>query len=79
MYALTARSTEDDNDMYAEVSCVVCVSYIFLACRTDSRRVACKRQDSTYRISGAHELADIDGDLSLAEGIIVRHVGCICI
>ena len=33
-----------------------------------------ERQDSTYRISGAHELGNIDGDLPLGEGAVFRHV-----
>jgi hypothetical protein len=56
----------------------VCVSIIFsLVARI--RGASRERQDSTYRISGAHELADIDGDLPLAKRIIVRHFGCICV
>jgi hypothetical protein len=38
-----------------------------------------ERQDSTYRISGAHELGNIDGDLPLGEGAVVRHVDYICV
>jgi len=37
-----------------------------------ARRVNDK--DSTYRISGAHELGNIDGDFPLGEGAVFRHV-----
>jgi hypothetical protein len=62
--------------MYAEVSWVACQSNaLFLIAFVALLRGASReQQDSTYRISGAHELGNIDGDFPLVEGAVVRHV-----
>jgi hypothetical protein len=62
--------------MYAEVSWVVYQSngHFFIAFVALLRGASRERQDSTYRISGAHELGNIDGDLPLGEGAVFRHV-----
>ena len=46
----------------------------FLAFVALLRGASRERQDSTYRISGAHELGNIDGDFPLGEGAVIRHV-----
>jgi hypothetical protein len=61
--------------MYAEVSWVANQSNaLFLASVALLRGASRQRQDLTYRISGAHELGNIDGDFPLGEGAVVRHV-----
>ena len=66
--------------MYAEVSWVMYQSFgLFLAFVALLRGASRERQDSTYRISGAHELGNIDGDLPLGEGAVVRHFDYICV
>jgi len=47
---------------------------LFLAFVALMRVASREGQDSTYRISGAHKLGNIDGDLPLGEGAVVGHV-----